>query len=369
MTLETCGVVTLWLVAFLRVPQVIRHREQRALWAAVGLLALLATLYVGVVQDELGDLFGAYWVYLGTHLVSVVTAGVTLHFILIATDRQQPVLWLYGLTGLTVVVLLATYLVVSPANSHPGSGDLPLGYMLLVSLFSVVALGLCALVCTLASRYAGHWSLGWGLRGLAAGWVLSAVPWLMNLAWLLTGDHSWITYFSLIDGLSMFCLAAGTVLPLIPAIGVHLRELQTYRQLHPLWQALTKDVPDVVLRTGASHPVPVLLGASATRAVDRHLIEIRDAMRDLRCYVSAADLEIVGDHVRRAGFEPAEAHVMAGWLHTAQEAKRRGIEAQPHTIDISGAGGERDDEIRFLLAVARAYCQPHIRDKPREVAP
>jgi len=100
---------------------VIRHRDQRALWAAVALLALLTTLYMDVVQSTLAHWGGAYAVYLGTHVVSVLSGAAVLSFVLIANGyrRQLPVL--YGIAGVTVVVLVAIYVLAKPARPPAGT--------------------------------------------------------------------------------------------------------------------------------------------------------------------------------------------------------------------------------------------------------
>ncbi len=349
MALKSTALVCLWLILAARTPQVARHRDQRLLWAAVALLAAVTTLYTAPVQSGLAALLGAHVTYLGTHLVSVTTAAVTLHCILVATGRRRPVAWLYGVTAATLAVLLVTYLGVMPGVARPGTDDLPPAYNLLVSAFSVVALGTSALVCATAVPRARGTIVRWALLALAAGWVLNALPWVLNLLWLLTEQPGWIAYFAVIDGLSAVCLAVGAGLPTVPAFRSHVRESRVHRRLHPLWRGLTADVPDVVL--GDRGPRNVLPGASAQRAVDRRLVEIRDAMRELRGYVGPEDLDAAGATRERAG----EARVMAAWLVAAQRAKRAGRAAGPHAIDISGDGGDREAEIAFLLDVAAVY--------------
>lgn len=341
MTLETAGIAVLWIVLALRLPGAVRHREQRALWAAVALLGLLTTLYVGAVQDGLADRAGKYYVYLGTHLVSVATAAVTLHFLLIADGRRRRAGWVYGSAGATIAVLIAVYAAASPEHPEPGNApELPLAYFLLVSLFSVVALGICAAVCGISARRADHWSLRWGLPLLAAGWSLNALPWLLNIAWLLTEDDRWIAGFASIDGVSALCLAAGTALPVETAVRARIRDGRDHRSLGPLWRSLTADAPTVVLRR------PLL---PMRWRLERRLAEIRDAMLALRNHVTPEELADIRRHAE------SEAAAVAAWLHTAQRRKRAGHPPQPHVIDLSATGDDRASEIRFLRQVAEAH--------------
>ncbi|AHH95787.1 hypothetical protein GCM10010174_46610 [Kutzneria viridogrisea] len=342
MTLEAAGTFAMWLVVLLRLPQVVRYREQRALWAAVALLALLTTLYVDAVQEALAHLFGAYAVYLGTHLVSVASAAAVLSFVLLANGYRRHLRWLYALAAITVTVLLVIYVRADPHDPRPGHAvELPLFYFLLVSGFSVIALTSCAVVCGLSSRRVDHPMMRWGLALLALGWVLNASPWLLNLVWLLTGDPDWIAWFSQIDGLSGLCLAVGSACPLVPTIVDQVRDLRAYLRLSALWRSLTEAVPDIVLAPSA-HPL-----APLRFRLYRRVIEIRDVMLVLRGYVDEADL-FDGPGTGAEG--------TAHWLALAREHRAAGRAPQAQQENLLGPGGEDlDREIAFLLDVAEAY--------------
>lgn len=353
MTLETVGTLSMWLVVVLRIPQVIRHRDQRALWAAVALLALLTTLYMDAVQSALAHLAGAYAVYLGTHVVSVLSGAAVLSFVLIANGyrRQLPVL--YGIAGATVVVLVVIYVLANPHDPRPGhASELPLFYFLLVSAFSVLALTSCALICALSSRRLDHWMMRAGLVLLAVGWTLNALPWLLNLVWLSTGNPVWIEYFSEIDGISGLCIAAATAFPLLSEAYSRFQDLRAYLRLSALWRSLTGAVPDIVLNRSRQVAAPLRF------RLYRRVIEIRDVMLILRSYVGPDDLRAARDHVeRRAVAEPlVGAAVTACWLTVARQHRLAGRKPLPQDDNLLGSGGDDlDREIGFLLDVAHAY--------------
>ena len=188
-SLETFGVFCMWVVVVLRLPQVIRDRSQRPLWTAVALITVVTTIYMAAVQQAVADLFGRYATYLGTHLMTVASAAAVLHFILVANRYRRYTPWLFAAAGAVAGGVLRIYVAADPHNPRPGyAPELPLAYFVLVSGFSVVALALCAVLCVYGARRVDHWALRWGLLGLAVGWVANALPWLLNLVWLITHD-------------------------------------------------------------------------------------------------------------------------------------------------------------------------------------
>lgn len=355
LTLETASIFAMWLVVVLRLPQVIRNLKQRPLWTAVVLMAVVTTLYLDVAQQALADHIGAYAAYLGTHLATVVSAAAILYFIMAANGYRRYAPWLYAATGVTIAVLLWVYIAEHPRNPRPGHApELPLGYFILVSGFSVVALVVCALVCGYGARRADNWTMRWALFALTIGWAANALPWLLNIVWLVTRDLGWIAWFSQIDGISALGLSIGAALPLVPAIQQSFHNSNAYRRLGPLWQSLTDAFPDVRLTqpaiSQALYPVRLRLY--------RRVVEIRDAMIVLRSYVSADDMQAAHEQVERHKVPDAvvDASVTACWLVAALHYRQQGRTPVTQTDNIAGVGGDNfEQEIEFLLQVADAY--------------
>lgn len=356
-SLETVGIVCMWVVVILRLPQVIRDRGQRPLWSSVVLITVVTTLYMDAVQQALADLAGRYVTYLATHLVTVASAAAVLHFILVANGYRRYTPWLYAAATAVAGAILWIYIAAHPHNPRPGHApELPLGYFVLVSGFNVVALALCAVVCGYGVRRVDHWALRWALLALALGWAANALPWLLNLAWLISHNPAWIALFSQIDGVSALGIAAGAALPLVPMVEQRVRHSVAYRRLGPLWQSLTDAFPQVrLIQSAMSRVVPM---AGMRLPLYRRVVEIRDAMVLLRSYVSIEDVQAAQAHVERYAVpdDEVDACVTACWLAAALEHRRRGSAPAAQTENIASVGGDYfEQEVRFLLQVTGAY--------------
>jgi hypothetical protein len=360
-TLESISIVAMWAVVVVRLPQVIRDRKQRPLWTAVLLITVVTTLYMAAVQQALADLVGPYLAYLGTHLATVASAAAVLYFVLVANGYRRYTPWLHAAAGATTVVVLWIYIAAHPHNPRPGHApELPLGYFILVSGFSVVALVACTVVCGYGARRADHWAMRWALVALAVGWAANALPWLLNIAWLVSHDASWIAWFSEIDGVGAIGISVGAALPMAAAIQQSVHRNIAYRRLGPLWRSLTDAVPDVRLTQPVMsrplHPLRLRLY--------RQVVEIRDAMIVLRGYVSADDIEAARAHIERHAVpdELRDAAVTACWLAAALHYRQQGRTPAARTDNIAGVGGDNfEQEVQFLLRVADVHGQRLVR--------
>jgi hypothetical protein len=127
--------------------------------------------------------------------------------------------------------------------------------------------------------------------------------------------------------------------------------LRHYRQLHPLWRALTAAAPEVVLQK----PPPSVLDARFW--LTRRLVEIEDALR--LCMpngVAHRDRQTGGQPWLQGRDPSAEAELI--WQVAAALRQPTGA-SSPITINRSDAdvNASYDDRLRWHLEVARAYAQ------------
>jgi hypothetical protein len=97
----------------------------------------------------------------------------------------------------------------------------------------------------------------------------------------------------------------------------------------------------------------------------RTVIEIRDAMLDLRAYVPQAVLDDVRAHLGHGSASSAEVgpRVTACWLRIARHAKAGGVPPLRGDLTVPVLGGaDLPDEIEFLRQVAKADTSPRIRE-------
>lgn len=91
----------------------------------------------------------------------------------------------------------------------------------------------------------------------------------------------------------------------------------------------------------------------------RLVIEIRDAVLNLRAYVTPAIIAAAQQFAaaRQTPGAQLDAAAAACWLETARRAKLAGTPPQPRVCDITTPGGESlREEIEFLLTVARFHA-------------
>ena len=140
----------------------------------------------------------------------------------------------------------------------------------------------------------------------------------------------------------------------MPAWGPWLDRVRSYRRLHPLWHALSRAVPEVVLDRRA--------GRWRFRDLDfrlyRRVIEIRDGRLALRGFLDervAATADALG---RRAGLsgDALAAATEAAVIAAALRAKAAGAPARPPAAEPVTGGRDLADEVAWLTQVARAFA-------------
>lgn len=354
-TLQSSGLVALWIATFLFTATVQRDAVKRALLFAVALKATEITLYRPRVQEPLYDLFNGHLVFVGVHLVSVVAAAAVLYLLITAADLRR--LWWIPAAGsfvaaATMISIYATAGPSTPTVSVPPE-PLPLSYWWVLSVFHSLAHLLAVACCwrVAASRKIDVWPVRLSLVLMGLALLLSCTPWILTFEWLWTGDPAWLDPIEYIDAVTGWCLA----LSVAPLIAVAVRRSRTHRRtvrlLAPLWRELTALVPDLVFD---ARPTP----GRSQYALYRRVVEIRDAMIQLRNYVSPQALRFAVDYVaeRSVPVEQVQAAVTACWLAAAKDAKERGADAHAQSADLAGPGGsDVDTESQHLMQISELY--------------
>ncbi len=355
---KTVGLGCLWLVTVLLIPTILHNRRRRTLWIVLILVAAELTLYRPGIQAPLYQALNGHLVFLGVHLVSVVEAVVVLYLLATLTGRTG-----YRLAALGSGVAVSGAMATIYAAAHPAvptvdvPPEVPLAYWHILSIFHTLIHLVAAVLCWYGARKVNG-PMRPSLIVLGAGMLLLCVPWALNLAWLLTDDTAWLDPIAPIDAVTGLAFAVAAAPPLALAGRRAVTHHRVMHQLEPLWRELTAAVPDVVLDTHATRR-----GLPGRRRflLYRRVIEIRDAMRALRSYVTPQTLQVAQQYVRDQGLTgtAAEAAVTACWLAAAVDAKSD--QAQPHAQpnDLTGrAGNDLDDEVAFLQQVAQVHHAP-----------
>lgn len=267
--------------------------------------------------------------------------------------------------AVALAVLVTVFAIALPLERHGTSATSSLlnlsnpayaGYTVL--FISLVAVGQVATV-TVSWRFARIAADPWlrrSMRAVAVGAVLILVYCVMRLAqagctqagiditawnpvqWL-AGDVG-----SLLELLGWTAPGWGPALTAVPR---WIRDHRRYHQLRPLWEALHRATPDIVLGGTPSRMADAVPGDIGFRLY-RRVIEILDGQRALRPYLSPPEADGSG----RIG-PTAEAR----WLHEALRAKADG---RPPEVGLpASASGEYPDDLageaERLVAVAKAF--------------
>lgn len=139
-----------------------------------------------------------------------------------------------------------------------------------------------------------------------------------------------------------------------------MRRRRCFRQMEPLWQALVRAVPGIVL----DPPLHDGTGRDFEFRLRRRVIEIHDGVLALRPYRSSDEAEraeMLATDNALAGILRA-AHIEAACLHAALAAKAADRLGNGSPTDHRYAGTSLDDEVHWLAHLARAFA--HHRSAP-----
>lgn len=268
-------------------------------------------------------------------------------------------------------VAIAAFLMGRPdAVEHPRDfstayADAPgvvLFLVLYLAVFGTSLTGLAVLCRRYAGRLHGSW-LARGLRVLAAGCWLG----LGYCAAKVTGfvfswaghDLPWLS-----NGVAPMAASVAALLVLtgfaLPAGGPRATAWRRLRRLHPLWQDLVTQAPEVSMggpaRWAAWWPF-----ADLEWRANRQMAEIRDVQRVVSRYVEPEAVESAREWARRARVDDASlaAVVEAAALRRglANRAAGRLPERGAATVVLT-TGGEPAEEHRHLTRLADVYRLP-----------
>ncbi|GAA2348427.1 MAB_1171c family putative transporter [Dactylosporangium salmoneum] len=218
---------------------------------------------------------------------------------------------------------------------------------------AMVSLGFTDIVrlCLPYARAAGRVWLSRGLRLTATGAGLGLLYCAVRAATLVEGLLG--TDPERLEALVPIFAALGAMLVIVgltlPSFGPRLSRIaawhvqrRAYRQMYPLWEAITVTVPEVVLDPSASPDRGIL--RHVDRRLRRRVVEIGDGIRQLRHHMSDT-VATTADPRARTG-RPGDAAVRAAQILAAclaYEAERRARLDTP-VADGTADGAQRADE-------------------------
>lgn len=362
---QNSGLIALWLVVLARVPQVLANPRQRPLWAAVVLIGFVKIFGLPQLYPTLARVFGSVFALdIARQTFDVLSATFVLYFLLVATrhTRLWPVLFGSGLA-----VLTAMYVIQFTAPPHRrstvGVPQVPQLYWLLLFGF-----GLAAYTCITVTSW----------------WCVRQTPFrMMKAALLLFGTATAVTavvYFQYLlvvtigaglapasgealAGITGWCLALASALPLATTLRRLCHEFLTYRRLGPLWRMMYAVAPHIALEEPRSRVRSLTDATALQMRLYRRVIEIRDGLLVLRSYVTREILDQAAERADETGSGERDLVLTALWIEAARQAKLAGAAAgeqsvEPDLLPARGSADSIDAEAEWLVRLARTLRSP-----------
>ncbi|SKT54708.1 Uncharacterised protein [Mycobacteroides abscessus subsp. massiliense] len=359
LVLATAGLVVAWAAIILRAPLAFTRLE-RMLLAAIASMLVLTTLFNPHVATWFNEVLGVGGGDLVRHVSSIITSAAMVAFAL-APSRSRHIHWWLWAAVATLAAMLALrlptrftaeldQLTETPFNGT--FGTLSLLYYVLLAGYCVAALAMTIAVFLRAASAIADGYTAISLQLISVSFGFNALAWIAVVAEMLTDAPIFTRYIPAMDGLNFIFMAAGLLVALAAAIRSRRRLAAVTSRLRPLWEALTKSVPDVVLRHNAD---PV-----RRYDVQRMAIELRDCLLILGAYVTEADLEKSRERAALISVGRDKRHqdavVTALSLRAAQANKDTGSAPAIHKILLmDSSAATLDDELAELLILADAY--------------
>jgi hypothetical protein len=269
-----------------------------------------------------------------------------------------------------VAAYIALFAVLPPGRDPLGRPAQPVAYYAYICYLAITFTS----VCHLGVRYANLTDqpfLRIGLRVMAAGSIcglvflaVQGVEMAANEAGRPLGRSGGPPAWPF-ELLTQALLLVGVT---IPAWGARLADLarsvrdrRSHRALHPLWLALRRATPELVLVS------PEEIGPRPRRRdleflLYRQVIEIRDGQLELRPYIDARVRPIAADLGRRAGLSDEDLQALgeAAAIAAGIAAKTAGrppgdVSSEPEATP--GGGADIAAEIAWLTKVSRAFAR------------
>lgn len=372
--LEMWGIACMAVVTVLRIPAVVRFREQRGLWWVMAAATVSMSFHIKFVTDTIERFAGvSHWTDLFRHLCGLISVAWVLDFVIRVTDTRRLSRVLYPLALAVGATIIGLDILVGP---HPRNNllrsDLTASWI--TQLYWWILLNAhfwmnmsCTWVCWRHSRHPAPPYVRAALRLFGLGTALTGLYMMISMAYLAFRWSLTPTLLPAVGSIQAVFMAAWTAMPLILAISITGGEIIALYQLHPLWRVLVQARPEVTFPGTVPHGRvrDLLTSFPRVRAkLYRQIIEIRDALLALSRYVTPEIARQARDHVSSHPVPASlsDATLTACTLESALHAQIAGAIPSSTGNTISGHGGsDRRSEIHWLCSVAQAHRGPVVQ--------
>jgi hypothetical protein len=372
----------LWAAVLYRtwcLPKGPRSAQRIAMWLGILALALAATMFQPAVYRAFDEVVGvpnlAELVGHGLILVSAWQGHAILVFLIHPRRSARWRTWVYGALVAVVVAVMAIFFNLAPVDQeapqtftavYAGAPYIVPYWLAFLAMVNYLLADIVRLVARYGSRSPNE-HVRLGLHLVAVGGTFGVGYWLHWSIYLVLRQAQ----MPIPNGLrtaGMVCMFGGVLFialgSTVPALGPRVglptpyawwASLRHYRQLDPLWRALTTAAPEVVLKR------PPRMVLDARFWLTRRLVEIEDALR--LCMpngVAHRERETRGRPWLHGRSPAAEAAMIRQVATTPRQPA--GAASPPHAnptdVDVAAS---YDNRLRWHLEVSRAYAQEQRR--------
>ena len=374
--------LALWALVIARARASSTSTAQRLMSATVVFLAANVTLRVPVVWEAVGDVAGGAFAIGCKHLLTMTTETLILLFVREVHGRgisRRAIVATALAAGAAITALLFVVEPTDAALTYEGYARLYTSSWSWMAYWSItVAFGLWAFTAGARFYWRYQHQAGRGADGL--GFLLIGLG--TSIAALITALKACVVLSALLGRMSLWdgwaikvapLMIAALVLAVVAGLvskstaarwarwrarGEHLRSLSV---LEPLWQTLTRAVPNITLDHRA---MASLTGRhlSAHDKLYRRVIEINDGLLVLAPYTSAPLWQEALERAHASGEPAQQARVIADTvaLHASLTNYRAHLQAASSTAHlVTRQSGDFSAEVDRLSLLARASrCCP-----------
>ncbi|MFC7533393.1 MAB_1171c family putative transporter [Actinoplanes sp. GCM10030250] len=279
----------LWVIVLARLPGLRRDHRQRVLWASFLACALAVSLAAPAIRAGRD-------VPVAAHLCGVTAAFLLLRFISLVTGtgRGRAQLALLGAVLIAMTVLAARGIATTPPRLTAGITPAQMAYWTVFEGYLAVVVALCARACLALGRSAPRGMLRVGLVTMGAGLsLISAYAGSTVILVDLRGSGlpldfgQWQPWTVAVRRTGVVLYLAGGSVPAAARLRTVLGAYRTLLVLRPLWSAMRRAFPQMVLWRPARSAVEARGVAGVRLRLYRRVIEIRDGMLALRDFLPA----------------------------------------------------------------------------------
>jgi hypothetical protein len=367
-----------WPVVLLRISAV-RTADQNILWFTLVMQGVGLTVLQTPVMRQIQLLTGVPRIEsLISSLLASVVAVLLLTFALrfssapdTTSTRWSRRMALY--CGATATIMVTTFTIVTVQRIPTRDRFLPIQgqftahtvYWIAYLTYMIVVTGWTTFLFWRQVLRVATKVLRFALLALALGTSTFLVFLGSRVAAMFSTNPGLLTFGVYISSVYSISVTVGCSLAIILPLSRSLASWRHANRLYALWRALCDASPHIALHPPRGRFLDAFTVRDSRHRLHRRIVEIRDGLLIMREWITPATYDRIAELLAGENLteREAEAAATACWLKVALDARERGLDRVAKPLDLVRQGGvDRETELRWLTAVAKAWASPLVRE-------